>query len=168
MTVIVLEEWDKTRTDRSNLLWRYVHEVNLCRLYYREVCILTTLYHVAYESTVVVQRCVALTDDVVFLLLGSEVFYVCIVQVNYAVLNLTVRSLDKAEVVDLCVHTQRRDKTDVRSFRRLDRTETTVVCIVYVTHLETSALTRQAARTQGRETTFVRHLGQRVGLVHEL
>ena len=168
MTVIVLEEWDKTCADRSNLLWRHVHEVYLCRLYNREVGVLTTLHHVAYESTVVVQRCVALTDDVVFLLLGSEVFYVCIVQVNYAVLNLTVRGLDETEVVDLCVHTQRRDKTDVRSFRRLDRTETTVVCIVYVTHLEAGTLTRQTARTQCRETTLVCHLGQRVCLVHEL
>ncbi len=40
--------------------------------------------------------------------------------------------------------------------------------IVYVTHLEAGTLTRQTARTQGRQTTLVRHLGQRVGLVHEL
>ena len=58
--------------------------------------------------------------------------------------------------------------TDVRAFRRLDRAKTSVVRVVHVAHLETGAVTRQTARTQGRETALVRDLGQRVDLVHEL
>ena len=37
-----------------------------------------------------------------------------------------------------------------------------------VPHLEARALTRQATRPKRGQTTLVRHLGQRVGLVHEL
>ncbi len=39
---------------------------------------------------------------------------------------------------------------------------------MYVTHLETGTLTGQTARAQCRDTTLVRHLGERVVLVHEL
>src|SRR5690606_28327458 len=51
---------------------------------------------------------------------------------------------------------------------RLDRAHATVVGRVHVAHLEASALTRQTTRTEGRNTTLVRDLGQRIGLVHEL
>ena len=40
--------------------------------------------------------------------------------------------------------------------------------IVYVTNLKSGTLTRQTARSQGRQTTFMRNLSQRVCLVHKL
>ena len=42
------------------------------------------------------------------------------------------------------------------------------MCVVHVTYLESGTLTRQATRTQSRETTLVSDLSQRVGLIHEL
>ena len=63
--------------------------------------------------------------------------------------HLAVRGLDEAQTIDLGIHTQRGNQSDVRTFRRLNRTETTVVGIVHVAHLETGALTRQTTRTQG-------------------
>ena len=83
-------------------------------------------------------------------------------------LDLLVRTLDEAVVVDARVGRQRRDETDVRTFRSLDRADATVVRGVHIANLEAGALTRQAARSESRETTLVRDLGKRVRLVHEL
>ena len=61
-----------------------------------------------------------------------------------------------------------RDQADVRTLRGLDRADASVVGRMDVTHLETSPLTGQTAGSESRETTLVRDLGERVGLVHEL
>src|SRR5580765_654456 len=84
------------------------------------------------------------------------------------VLHLAVRRLDEAELVDARVARQRRDEADVRTFRRLDRADASVVRRVHVAHLESGTFTRQTARSERRETPLVRDLGERIGLVHEL
>ena len=166
--IIVLEERNERCGDRGNLLRRYVHQVYICRRNYREVGILTALNNLTDKCTIIVQRGITLSDDMLRLFLGSKIYDIVIIQIGNTILHLTIRCLDKAKLIDLCIDTQRRNQTDVRAFRALNRTETTVVCIVYVTYLEAGTLTRQTARTQGRETTLVGYLGQRVRLIHEL
>ena len=80
----------------------------------------------------------------------------------------SVRRLDEAVLVDASVGRQRGDEADVRTFRRLDRADTTVVRGVNVAHLEARALAGQATRTESRQAALVSHLAERVGLVHEL
>ena len=63
---------------------------------------------------------------------------------------------------------ERRDETDVRAFRRLDRADAAVVSRVHVADFEAGALTRQTTGPKGREAALVRDLRERVGLVHEL
>ena len=87
---------------------------------------------------------------------------------HVAVLDLAVRRLDEAELVDPRVAAQRADEADVRTFRRLNRADAPVVRRVDVADLEPGALARQTARPERRETPLVRDLGERVGLVHEL
>ena len=60
------------------------------------------------------------------------------------------------------------DQTDVRTFRGLDRAHSAVVGVVYVTNLESGAVTGQTARAQGGQTTLMGQLCQRVVLIHEL
>jgi hypothetical protein len=55
----------------------------------------------------------------------------------YHPLLLSVRGFDKAHIIYLGMHAQRGYKTNVRTFRCFDGTETPVVGIVYVTHLKT-------------------------------
>ena len=83
-------------------------------------------------------------------------------------LDPAVGRLDEAVVVDAGIAAQRRNQSDVRTFRRLNRADTSVVRGVNVADFESRALTRQTARPKGRETPLVRDLRQRVGLVHEL
>ena len=63
---------------------------------------------------------------------------------------------------------QRRDQTDVRTFRRFNRADTAVVRRVNVADFESGALARQTARPKSRQTPLVRDLRQRIGLIHEL
>ena len=77
----------------------------------------------------------------VLLLLSGEVNNVVVVEVYDRILNLTVWSGDEAKLVDCSIYTERRDKTDVRTLRALNRAKTSVVCIVYVSHLEACTLT---------------------------
>ena len=85
-----------------------------------------------------------------------------------AVLDLAVGGLDEPELVDPRVARQRRDQADVRAFRRLNRADAAVVRRVDVADLEPGALARQAAGPERGQAALVRHLRQRVGLVHEL
>ena len=85
-----------------------------------------------------------------------------------AVLDLAVRALDEAVLVDAREGGERVDQADVRAFRRLDRADAAVVGRVHVAHLEAGALAGQTARPKRREAPLVGDLRERVGLVHEL
>ena len=168
VTVVVLQERNEAGRYRGNLLRADIHEVHLIGRNNRIISILTALDHLADEVSVGRKGRVALTDNLLFLFLGGEIDDVVVVHIDNRIVHLAVRSDDEAQVVDLGIDAERGDQTDIGTFRTLDRTQTTIVSIVNVTHLETCTLTRQTARTQCRETTLVGHLGQRVGLVHEL
>ena len=49
-----------------------------------------------------------------------------------------------------CIGCQRVDQTDVGTFRRLDRAHTSVVGVVYISHLRSGTVPGQTARAQGR------------------
>ena len=168
VTVIMLKEWDKTGRYGCYLLRSNVHKVYVRRRNDREVCVLTALYDLADKGTILVKRCVTLSDNMVLLILSRQVDYIAVVHINNTISNLTVRSGDETKLVDGRVYAKRGDKTDVRALRALNRTQAAIMCIVNVTNLETCALTRQTTRTQCGETALVSNLGKRVGLVHKL
>src|SRR5690606_20841943 len=80
----------------------------------------------------------------------------------------TVGAFEEAVLIGPGVGGQRVDQTDVRTFRGLDRADTTIVGRVYVTHLEAGAFTGQTTRAERRNASLVGELRQRVVLVHEL
>ena len=164
----MLQEWNQTCWYRSNLLRWHVNIINVCRRNNWVISILTALNNVTDKFTFFCQRSITLTNNLSLFILSGQEYNISIIHVHLAVVNLTVRSNDKAKVIDLCIHTERRNQTDVWTFRTLNRTKTTIVSIVYVTNLETCTLTRQTTRTEGRKTTLVSYLSQWVGLVHEL
>src|SRR5215813_11818994 len=66
---------------------------------------------------------------------------------NAAALDLAVRRLDEAELVDPREAGERRNQADVRTFRRLDRADAAVMRRMHVAHLEPRALARDRAGT---------------------
>ena len=107
VSVVMLQEGDECRSDRSDLLGRNIHELNLVGRNHGEVGVLAGLDTVTHEVALLVQGCITLCDNAVLLVLGSEIDDLVIVQVHLAVLDLAVRSLDEAQVVDLGIHAQR-------------------------------------------------------------
>src|SRR5688572_32127271 len=85
-----------------------------------------------------------------------------------AILNFAIGRFDKAEIIGPRISCQRCDQTDIRSFRRLDRTDTPVMSRMHVPNFESGPLPSQATWTERRQAPLVSDLGKRVGLVHEL
>ena len=63
VSIIVLQERNERCGDRGNLLRRDIHQVDICRRHHREVGILTALHNLTDKGTVVIQRGITLTDD---------------------------------------------------------------------------------------------------------
>ena len=84
-----------------------------------------------------------------FVVTVAGVYHAEVVE-NATVLHSSVRRLDKAVVVDPRIAAQRRDQTDVRTFRGLNRADASVVRGVHVADFKSRALTRQAARAKRR------------------
>ena len=82
--------------------------------------------------------------------------------------DFPIRSFDKAKSVDTAKRRQRANQTDIRTFRRLNRTHTAIVRMVNVADFKAGAFTTQNAWAQGAETTFMRQFRQRISLVHKL
>src|ERR1700674_1279622 len=85
-----------------------------------------------------------------------------------SLLDHAVRRFDKPEFVDPRERAHRADETDVRTFRRFDRTNAAVMRRMHVADFESGAIAAQPAGPEGREPALVRQLRERIRLVHEL
>ena len=120
------------------------------------------------KVAVLVERLGSLRDDVLVLDVGGHVVEPRRCTTPVCLVDLAVRRLDKAVVIDAGVGCQIGDQADVRTFRRLDRAHTAVVRVVYVSNLEGCTVTGQTAGAEGGQTALVGQLSQRVVLIHEL
>src|SRR5690606_38997901 len=119
---------------------RNIHQVKTLRLNNREVTLKTSFYARSNKVTLVVVFSICLRNRLpVFIFsrqINNRLFH------HYpAILNFPVRSFNKVQVMDLRVNTQRRNQTNIWSLRRFNRTQTSVMRIVYVTNLKTGTLT---------------------------
>ena len=108
---------------------------------------------------------IRLRHEKVLFTVGSEI--VDLIR-HAALFHFAVRRLDKPELIDARERAHRADQSNVRTFRRLDRTNPTVVRRMNVAHLEAGAFAAQTSGPERGQTAFVRQLGKRIGLIHEL
>ena len=85
-----------------------------------------------------------------------------------AALDFAIRTFDKPVFVDSGVTAQRRNQSDVRTFRRFNRAYAPVVCRVYVANFESGTLARETAGSKSRQPPLVRDFRKRIRLIHEL
>ncbi|KKW43352.1 MAG: hypothetical protein UY94_C0043G0001, partial [Parcubacteria group bacterium GW2011_GWA2_56_21] len=85
-----------------------------------------------------------------------------------AVLHFGIGRFDHAEFVQTGMRRQVKDEPDVRTFRRVDRAEATVVGRMDVAHFKAGALARESPGAECGERTEVFKLGEHVLLLHEL
>ena len=81
---------------------------------------------------------------------------------------LAIRRFNETEFIYSRKTGKTRDQADVWTFRRLNRADAAIVSRVNVAHFESRAFARKSARSQRRQSAFVRNFRKRVGLVHEL
>ncbi len=160
----MFEERNQRCRHRYYLAWRYVHQRYFVRRLDGKFVLVTHGYQIIGQLAVF-DLGAGLGDNVIgFFDRGQEDDLVGHLGVTYT----AVRAFQEAVLVGTGIGGQRVDQTDVRAFRRFDRTYATVVGRVYVTDFEASTLTGQTARPKSRNTALVGNLGQRVVLVHEL
>src|SRR5260370_2303439 len=82
--------------------------------------------------------------------------------------DFAIGCLDEAVWIDGRIGCQVPDQADVLAIRRLNRADTAVVGLVYVSDFEACTVAGEPTRTKCRETTFETDLGQSIRLVHEL
>ena len=166
--IIVIEEGDQRSGDGADLHRRHVDQVDVIGIHDGEVRSVTALDLTIKERPIVTDIRGKLRHRHVLLRLGGVVPDAGVAEVYLAAIDLEVRRGEEAHVAHLGVDTERGDQTDIRTLRGLDRTETTVVGIVDVSHLKPCTITADTAGTESRETTLMRDLRQRIGLVHKL
>ncbi len=182
VSIIMLEEGNQTCRNGDNLLGRHVHVVNAAGIYFDELTTLTCCdagLHKVTRSIIIVNGVVRLCDEKVLFLVGREIFHIvgynslaagdlALLILLLNVLHTAEGSLDKAVIVNTSIGTQGVNQTNIGTFGGLNGADTTVVGVVNVTNLETSAIAVKTTRPQCRKTTLVRKFCQGVNLIHEL
>ena len=122
------------------------------------------------EMTFGIQWLIGLCYMVVIFFIRCHIYnFVCNDRIlRIIMINLTVWCFYKSILVNSCITCKGVDKTDVRSFRRLNRTHSSVVRVVYVSNLESCTISWQTTRTKSRQTSLMCQLTKRVVLIHEL
>ena len=169
--IVVLQERNHGRSNGEYHLRGYVHQVNGLFLELGCLCTETSGYVIVYEVALLIQGLICLCHNEVIFLVSSQVHH--LIRYPWArrvrgLIHHAVGSLDETVLIYPCIGCQRVDQTDVGTFRRLDRAHTSVVGVVYISHLESGTVSGQTARAQGGETALMGQLCQRVILVHEL
>ena len=87
---------------------------------------------------------------------------------NFSVLNSYVGRFNYSEIIDLGISGKVEDKTDVRSFRSMNRANAAVVRRMHVAHLKSRSLAGEPSRPESGKCAQVFYLVEHVFLRHEL
>ena len=143
----------------------HVHVLDAVRAGENRFAVVTGGNEFLRQTAVLVHLGVGLSDDVAAFLNGGQVGDFLR---RDAVDHLAVRRFKEAVFVEAGAKGERVDKTDVRTFRRFNWADATVVGRMHVSDFEAGAFASQTTRAKGRNTALVSDFRQRVRLVHEL
>src|SRR5690606_19585736 len=143
--IIVLEERNQSGSDRYDLNRADSDIVDLLGQRFDKLGFIANRNPLGGEGSIVIDRDVSRGDPVTILFVGCQV----IDRVGEdTILSLSIWSFDEAIVIDPGMGSQRANQTGVGTFRGLDRTDSSVVAGVDVTHGESGTLSRQTTRTE--------------------
>jgi hypothetical protein len=131
--VVILQEGNERRGDRDELLGRHVHGVDALARDEHDIAGVAAEHQILGEIAFRIDRGVGLGDVIFLLLHGGEIGDLIR---HLAVAHAAIRAFDEAVFVHARKGGERIDEADVRTFRRLDRTDTAVMRRMHVAHLE--------------------------------
>ena len=168
--IVILKEWDQCCRNREYHLRRHVHIIKFASLIFLCLFTITTGYILMQEVSFLIQWCIRLCYMIVVLFICCHIHNIfCNDRVHrICFVDLTIWSFNESIFVDSRISCKRVDQTDVRTFRCLDRTHSSIVRIVNVTDLKSCTVSGKTTRSKCRQTSLVSQLSKRVVLIHEL
>ena len=149
----MLEEWNQRRGHGHELLWRYVHVINLLGFNIDKVALRPAGDRLRKEVALVIERRIGLRNDERLFTIGREIIKVT---GDAALLHATIRRFEKPEIIHARERRERGDETDVLTFRRFDRTDASIVRRMHVANFEACAIAGKTARPESRQASLVR------------
>ena len=140
--IIVLQERDQGCSNGEYHSWRYIHVIEHVLLVLLCLLAVTTGNVLMNEVSLFIQWLIRLCYMVIIFLIRCHIYnligYTRVGRICFV--NLSVRSLYEAVLIDPCIGCKGVDKTDVRSLRSLDRAHSSIVGIMYVSNLESGSV----------------------------
>ena len=163
--VVVFEERNEGCGNGDDLPRRNVYVLHVFRRALRIVSAVAARNHIGRKRTVLADTFDDLSDVVFVFVHRGKVFDFAR---HFAVFDFAVRRFEKAVIVDARKNRKRNDESDVRPFRRFDRTHTPVMRIVNVAHFKARPLAGKTAGPESVQASLVRKFGKRIDLIHKL
>ena len=163
--VIVFQEWNQWGCNWHDLTCGHVHVLNAVWCCQNGFAFFATSHQFVSQCAFFIQFGIGLCNHIATFFNRRQVIDL----VGYFAINHTaVWGFQETIFIGTRIHRQRVDQTNVWTLWCFNRTHTTIMGWVYVTHFKACTFTCQTAGAQSRYTAFVRHFWQWVGLVHEL
>src|ERR1700739_2341485 len=125
----------------------------------------TARHFLVDERSVLLDWRIRLSNNIVLLAVRCQI----IDMLGYSsFVDPAIRRFDKSELVNPSKSAHRADQSDVRSFRGLTRTDTSVVRRMNVTDFESCTIPAQTTWAKSRKAALMGQFRQRIGLIHEL
>src|SRR3989338_2718800 len=87
---------------------------------------------------------------------------------DFSAFNFPVRSFNQSKIIHARIACKMSHEADVRTFRRLNGTNATVMRWVHITNFKTGSLASKTPGTERRETPFMLKLRENIHLIHKL
>ena len=87
---------------------------------------------------------------------------------NLPVFNFCIRGFNNSEIIYFGIGGKMKNKPDVRAFRSMNRTDSSVVRRMHIAHLQSGALTSKTSGSQGGESAQMLYFIKYIFLRHEL
>ena len=147
--IVVLQKRNQCRSYREHHLRRYIHVIEHGLIVFLCLIQITSGNGISYEMSFFIQFFVCLCYMVIIFLIRCHINnFICNPRILWiGFIYFTVWSLYETILVDSSIACQRVDKTDIRSFRRLNRAHSSVMGIMNVSNLESGTVSGQTTRS---------------------
>src|SRR3989338_7089738 len=163
--IIVFEEWNCRSSDRKCLVCSDVNKIYFIFFNQSWFCLHSSFNFFFSDISVFVIRNTRVSDVEIFFFKSVHIHKLfCHLSVFY----FYIRSFDDSKRIDLCVCRKVKNKTDVWSFRSMNRANTSVVRSVHVADFKTCSFSSKSSGPKSGKNTKVLDFGQDIFLVHKL
>ena len=140
--IIVLKERNHRCSNREDHTRRNVHKIHFGFFKFGCFFTITTGNIVIHKISVRINWFVGLCNRIVIFFISCQINnLICYTRIlRICFIQNTIWCLNKAVLINTCIRCQRVDQTDVRTFRCLDRTHSSVMGVMYVSYLETGSV----------------------------